>query len=315
MLNTVSDLPAGVQAHMDRVMVSQEQPNLIFSLFASKSVMPRNSGKIFKRAKMNKLQTVPTPLGTSGAQPDGQALSMLYMQAEVQFYGTFVEINEQVTLTNQCPILNEAAKVAGICAKETEDELVRNLLVSTASVYLCTGGGNGDSITEWSAEDASKIGRMLRSAAAPTITATVEGSTKYGSTSVRNAYGALAHTDIEPDLEAINGWQEVRNYGQSSNVLPSEIGALKSIRFFVSPLGSITPNSSGLGADVYNTPITGMDSHTIIHQDGYTSRFCYRNAMYSGPLPLNVSLGFLMGFAGLINHDTFILNAKSTINT
>lgn len=87
MLNTISDLPAGVQAHMDRVMVSQEQPNLIFSLFASKAVMPRNSGKIFKRAKMNKLQTVPTPLGPSGAQPEGQTLSMLYMQAEVQFYG------------------------------------------------------------------------------------------------------------------------------------------------------------------------------------------------------------------------------------
>lgn len=313
MINTISELPPGVQIHMDKVMISQEQPNLIFGLFANRAMMPRNSGNMFRRAKMNKLQTVPTPLGPTGAQPDGQAISMLYKDAPVQFHGTFVEINEQVTLTNQCPILNEAAKVTGICMRETEDELIRNLLVSTGSIYYCTGGTNGDSITEWTAEDAGRIGKMLLGAAAPTVTATIDGANKFGSASVKNAYGALAHTDIVNDLESANGWKAVNDYGSLKDVVPSEWGSLKSIRFFVSPLGSITPTSSGLGADVYNTPVTGIDTYTIIEQDGYTSRFCYRSAIHSGPLPLNISLGFLMSFAGMINHDTFILNVKSTI--
>lgn len=313
MLNTISELPPGVQLYMDRNMVSQEQPNCIFGLFATRSVMPRGSGNTYRKAKMNKLQTVPTPLGPSGGQPDGQRLSMLYFDAELQFHGTFVEINEQVTLTNQCPILNEASKVLGICMRETEDELIRNMLVSAASMYQCSGGVNGDNITEWSAEDAGNIGKMLLTAACPTITNTIESANKFGSTSVKNAYGALAHTDIVNDLEACNGWKEVNNYANQASVLPSEWGSLKSIRFFVSPLGSIAPNSSGMGADVYNSPITGMDTYNIIEQDGYTSRFCYRSAIHSGPLPLNVSLGFLMSFAGMITHDTHILNARSTI--
>ncbi len=40
-------------------------------------------------------------------------------------------------------VLNEAAKLLGISLRETEDELTRDMLASTAVVIACVNGFNG----------------------------------------------------------------------------------------------------------------------------------------------------------------------------
>jgi hypothetical protein len=40
-------------------------------------------------------------------------------------------------------VLNEAAQRLGVSLRQTEDELTRNMLVSTASFINCVGGTNG----------------------------------------------------------------------------------------------------------------------------------------------------------------------------
>jgi hypothetical protein len=46
-------------------------------------------------------------------------------------------------LQNQDPVLNEAAQRLGVSLRQTEDELTRNMLASTASFINCTGGTDG----------------------------------------------------------------------------------------------------------------------------------------------------------------------------
>ena len=41
----------------------------------------------------------------------------------MSFYGTYIAINEQVTLQNQDPVLNEAAIRLGVSLRQTEDQL------------------------------------------------------------------------------------------------------------------------------------------------------------------------------------------------
>jgi hypothetical protein len=43
------------------------------------------------------------PLGNSGVTPPPQNLTAVDIDAKISFYGTFVQINEQVTLQNQDP--------------------------------------------------------------------------------------------------------------------------------------------------------------------------------------------------------------------
>lgn len=43
------------------------------------------------------------PLGNTGVTPPAQALSAVDIDAKISFYGTYVMLNEQVTLQNQDP--------------------------------------------------------------------------------------------------------------------------------------------------------------------------------------------------------------------
>ncbi|MCE5319450.1 MAG: hypothetical protein LLG04_19050 [Parachlamydia sp.] len=61
----------------------------------------------------------------------------------MNFYGTYILLNEQVTLQNQDPVLNEAAARLGVSLRQTEDELMRDMLASTSSFINCVGGTNG----------------------------------------------------------------------------------------------------------------------------------------------------------------------------
>lgn len=68
---------------------------------------------------------------------------ILQIDAKMSFYGTYVAINEQVTLQNQDPVLNEAAIRLGVSLRQTEDQLTSNMLAATAAFINCVGGFNG----------------------------------------------------------------------------------------------------------------------------------------------------------------------------
>jgi len=52
-------------------------------------------------------------------------------------------LNEQVTLQNQDPVLNECAARLGVSLRQTEDQLTRDMLAATASFINCVGGVDG----------------------------------------------------------------------------------------------------------------------------------------------------------------------------
>ena len=105
--------------------------------------MPRNGGTTLRMRRYNPLNTALVPLGNTGVTPPAQTLTAINIDATMSFYGTYVYLNEQVTLQNQDPVLNEAANRLGVSLRQTEDELMRNYMASTASFINCTGGVDG----------------------------------------------------------------------------------------------------------------------------------------------------------------------------
>jgi N4-gp56 family major capsid protein len=78
------------------------------------------------------------------------------------------------TLQSQDPVLNEAAARLGVSLRQTEDELTRNMLASTASFINCTGGVNGDSPTEITRTDVDTVVATLSDNDAHTISDNIE---------------------------------------------------------------------------------------------------------------------------------------------
>lgn len=102
-VTTTSLLPAPVQQSFSYKLLSVPTPDFIHNLAAEKKYMPRHGGTTLRFRRYNRLNTALVPLGNSGATPPAQTLSAVDIDAKISFYGTYVRLNEQVTLQNQDP--------------------------------------------------------------------------------------------------------------------------------------------------------------------------------------------------------------------
>ena len=141
----------------------------------------------------------------------------------------------------------------------------------------------------------------------------IEGEDKFGTAPVRNAYFALCSTQLSGNLENVAGFIQVNQYPSPMNALRSEWGAVGSLRFLISSIGSVATAASNLGADVYNIFCVGMEAYACIEQDGYSASFIYRPPIYDGPLALNASVGYKFAEVPRITNDLWVINLRATL--
>ena len=312
-ITTTTILPAPVQQSFSFKLLSVPVPSMIHKIPAMKKNMPRNGGTTLRMRRYNPLATAMVPLGNTGVTPPPQILTAVDIDARISFYGTYVQLNEQVTLQNQDPVLNECARRLGVSLRQTEDQLTRDMLASTASFINCTGGVNGDNPTEITRSDVDTIVRTLLNNNAYTILDNIEGEDKFGTAPVRDAYFALCSTQLTGNLDNVGGFIHKNQYPSPMNALRSEWGSIGNLRFLVSSIGSVNPVSSNLGADVYNIFCVGMEAFACIEQDGYSANFIYRPPIYDGPLALNASVGYKFAEVPRITNDLWVINLRTTL--
>lgn len=313
MITNPDTLPAPVQQTFDDVLLSVRTPNLIYKLGALMKRLPAKGGRILRMARYDRLPTAPVPLGPSGATPPATPLTRTDIDAEMSFYGLYVAINQQVTLQNQDPVLNETAELLGLSMRMTEDQLTRDMLASTASIYNFTGGGNGDTPSNISLSGIDEVTSALLSNDAWMILDSIEGEDRFGTGPVRNAYLALCHTDLTRDLNALNGFISQWNYPNQNRTLKSEWGSVNNTRFMVSSVGIKQPFASNFGNTVYGIIFQGMESLGCVYQDNFSSRFLYRPPVFSDPLFQNVTLGYVFAEVPRILNDLWITLGRCTL--
>lgn len=210
-------------------------------------------------------------------------------------------------------VLNEAAARLGVSLRQTEDELTRNMLAGTAAFINCVGGVNGDNPTEITRADVNTVVRALLDNNAYTILDNIEGEDKFGTAPVRDAYFALCSTQLTGGLDSVAGFIHKNQYPAPMDALRSEWGAIGNLRFLISSIGSITPNASNLGNNVFNIFCVGMEAYACIEQDGYSAQFIYRPPIYDGPLALNASVGYKFAEVPRITNDLWVINLRATL--
>lgn len=163
-------------------------------------------------------------------------------------------------------------------------------------------------------EDINEVVRALAQANAYTISQAIEGEDKFGTAPVRDAYFAMANTQLIGNLEDVQGFIAKAQYPNQSDTLRPEWGSVGNVRFLLSSIGSVSTNASMNTANVYNILITGMEAYASIEQDGYSAQFIYRPAIYDGPLALNASCGYKFAQVPRITNDAWIINLRTTLN-
>lgn len=190
---------------------------------------------------------------------------------------------------------------------------MRDMLAATSAFVNCVGGTNGDLPTELTLSDIQTVYAQLKGNSAYSFLTGIEGENRFGTGPVRDAYFALGHTDIIPTLESVQNFLQKWNYPAIANSLESEHGAVINTRWLLSPIASVTPNASALGANVYNNFICGRESYAAIEQTNYSSRFIYRDPIHSDPLAQNATVGWKAAMAPRLLNSAWVFNLRSTL--
>lgn len=197
-----------------------------------------------------------------------------------------------------------------------EDVILRDYILSAASVINATGGSNGDNPTQISIVDCSRVAATLDSNNAMKFVSGEEGTLRFGSGPIRSCYFMLSNTAIQPDLDSLvgQGFFSSWNYAQgNTNALPTEFGSILNFRILTSSEASYVPTSSMNSHNVYYNTCLGKQGVTHIDQDGYSMKLIYRDPYYSGPLAQNATLAVKFAQAQALTQDTAIRQLATTV--
>ena len=162
--------------------------------------------------------------------------------------------------------------------------------------------------------DIQDIVKTLMANDAKTVADSIEATSKFGTSPIPNAYVGLGHSDMLPTLENMNNWVSTEGYSSQRLIDSAEVGKVGRVRFLLSSRGSISANASGLGADVYNTVICGMEAYATVGLERNNGKFIYHGYnIAGGPLELHSTGGWKMVHAVSVVNDAWIGNLKSTL--
>jgi N4-gp56 family major capsid protein len=142
-ITTTSNLPAPILQSLAPGMLSVPTPNFNYIIPAEKYSMPRQGGTTMRFLRPVPLQPPVVQVGNTGIEPPSQVATREIIDAAMAFYGTSVILNEQVVIQDQDPVLSWVTERLGVAMRQAEDIILRDFLLSAASVYNCRGGVNG----------------------------------------------------------------------------------------------------------------------------------------------------------------------------
>ena len=101
--------------------------------------------------------------------------------------------------------------------RQTEDQLMRDMLQATTAQINCIGGTNADNPTNITRSDVDFVVKSLRGNNAYSFISGIEGELRIGTAPVRDAYFGLGHTDLIGQLDNINGFIQKWNYKEKGS--------------------------------------------------------------------------------------------------
>lgn len=296
-------------------------PTMNYITVCDKISMPVNGGTTCRFMRPRALTPPTVQLGNSGIDPPAQIPQRDIIDAEMAFFGTGCIINEQVLLQDQEGVLAWVSDRLAVAMRQAEDLILRDYIVSAASVINAGGGTNGFNPTNLGVSDFSLVATTLDTNNSYKFMSGIEGENKFGTGPVRSAYFMLSSTELQSDLDGLSGqgFKNQWDYPSNASALPSEYGAVFNIRILTSSEAPVARNAainaSGDVADVYYNTVLGKQAITHIDQDGYSMKLIYRDPYYSGMLAQNATLAVKFAQSQALTQDTAIRNLLCTRNS
>jgi N4-gp56 family major capsid protein len=293
-------------------LLSTPMFNLIHSFGADLHTAQAHLGKTTRMSRYERLNTDGGQLDGSGIDPAPEIPVRTDVDATTELYAKTVVVNEQVTLFENDKVMTKFIALLGQWLREKEDLLMRDLLASSPSYLNAYGGNNGDSPTNISRADCNNIERILLGNDARTMLESVDAMDKFATSPTRDAFIALAHTNVTTDLQNVQGVILKNAYPQQEGLRPEEYCSISRFRCFVSSKGIIAPTVSTLGNPIYRIPMYGLEAFTKVEQNTYTARVGMRPDWVVSSVAQNAQMYAKFALARAITNQNWISGLNVT---
>jgi N4-gp56 family major capsid protein len=294
-------------------LLSTPMFNLIHSFGCDLHFAEAHVGKTTRMSRYERLSTDGGQLDGSGIDPAPEVVIRTDIDATMEIYAKTIVTNEQVTLYENDKVLTKFTALGGQWLREKEDLLMRDLYASSVSYLNATGGLNGQQPSEISRMDVNNIERILLGNDARTMLEVIEAELKFSTAPTRDAFIALASTDITPDLQNVQGVILKNAYPSQEGLRPEEYCSISRFRVFVSSKAAKVPGiSQPSGNTVYTIPMYGLESAAKIEQNQYTAVVGYRPPWVVSSVAQNSQLYFKFAIARAITNQNWISGLRVT---
>lgn len=314
-INTQATMPPGVEQNLLGKVLSTPEARRIHRMGAMTYPVPAHTGDILRKKRYQRMETAPVAVDPQMQNPPAQMVERDFLDVKIRWYATYTIVTEQVVMVDQDPILNRYSARLAQSLAETEDQLIRDMLESTASVQNATGGTNGDNPTEMTIADVENINQVLQGNNAEYVERFMMGDDKFGTAPLRDSYLCLCHTDMTTQWSNVAGFIHKAQYpNPNGTVNLAEIGSAANLRIFTSSRGSITANASALGADVYNNFVVAQEGYSCTELEGGKVSLVYHPPGHGDdPCNLRSTLGYRLTFGTSIDQDLWVQNLRATL--
>ena len=306
--NMAPELP--VQASED--LLSTPMFNLIHSFGVDLHHAESYIGKTTRMSRFERLSTDGGQLDGSGLDPASEVPVRTDIDATMEIFAKSIVTNEQLVLWENSKTLTKFTALLGQWLREKEDLLMRDLFSSSVSYINATGGLNGDQPSNISLNDVNNIENILLGNDARSMLTNLDAAMKYGTGGVRDAFIALANTNLSADLQKVQGVLLKNAYPTQEGIRPEEYCSISRFRFFVSSKAAKTPGISQRGNTIYTIPMFGLEAAAKIEQNNYTAVIGYRPPWVVSSVAQNSQLYAKFAIARAITNQNWISGLNVT---
>lgn len=264
-MTTTSIITPAVNAYFNKLLLVRNKPKLVHGLFADRETLPAGVGKTIVWRRFAQLATATTEI-LEGITPPGKYLSKQDIRATVAQYMDFIHITDVLEFTCENRILNVGVSELNDQMFRTEDELIRNILVSTASALTAS---HGDPVATLLNEiDIDAVANTLQNSDASTVAPLIKASAGQGTGPVLPSYWAIMHTELNKDLKKVTGFMNTSEYAQQGTVLEAERGCVNEVRFLATSVahkeGDAACAFPATADEYYYIPIIARHAYGVV---------------------------------------------------
>lgn len=256
-ITTSNGLSDTVVTYYDRKLIKNAKPRLVHQRFGQKRQVPKNGGKSVNFRKFEIFPAATTPI-SEGVTPDGRALDITSVTADLKQYGDYVAGSDLLDLTAIDQVLDETFELLGDQAGLTLDHITRDIIHQGSSVQYANSKAMRSQLTSEDVLTSDEIKKAVRTLKRNKAKPFIRNGRPY--------YVAIIDQDSAYDLMCDEQWQKVAEYQNAEKIEDGEIGKLFGVvfietpeakRFECDPLTAASPELT-VSAYMANTKVMGV---------------------------------------------------------